>query len=116
VYVSQANHTHRLVAVAPHVGVHLVPADGHELGRLFGEETGDEVDKFEHCRWEAGPFGVPMLLDVEDRFVGAVVGRAPGGDHDGFLLDPVAAWSAADPAAEPLRLHDVADLDPGHPA
>jgi flavin reductase (DIM6/NTAB) family NADH-FMN oxidoreductase RutF len=116
VYVSQPNHTHRLATVASHLGVHMLAEADHELARLFGEETGDAVDKFERCRWEAGPFGVPMLPDVPHRFVGAVVGRVPGGDHDGFLLEPVAAWSPREAPARPLRLQDVTDLDPGHPA
>lgn len=120
VYVSQQNHTHRLVTKVSHLGVHLLADGQHELARLFGAETGDEIDKFARCEWEAGPHGVPLLTAVADRFVGAVVARVAGGDHDGFLVEPVAAWAEPDEAGadrpEPLRLHAVTDVEPGHPA
>jgi len=117
VYISQQNHTHRLVTAATHMGVHFLVEGQHELARLFGGETGDAVDKFSACEWLRGPHDVPMLTAVANRFIGAVVERVHGGDHDGFLLEPVAAWSVADDewaGREPLRFHDVADLDAGH--
>jgi len=46
VCISKVNHT---LAVAQHssgMGLHLLGADQVDLARLFGEETGDLVDKF----------------------------------------------------------------------
>lgn len=115
VYVSRANHTHRLAMAADRVGVHLLTADQLDLARLFGERTGDEVDKFARCRWAPGPDDVPILTDAAAWFVGRVVDRVPGGDHDGLLLEPVGA-DADDDGRPALRLHDAAGLHPGHPA
>ena len=46
VCVSKANHTFRTLPGARMVGVHLLSTADHDLAELFGERTGDEVDKF----------------------------------------------------------------------
>ena len=38
----------------------LTPAD-RELAALFGEHTGDDIDKVERCSWREGPYGLPVL-------------------------------------------------------
>ena len=73
------------------LGVHCVPADAPALAELFGGETGDEVDKFARCEWHDGPEGVPILDACANWFVGRVLNRIAAGDHDLFLLEPVAA-------------------------
>lgn len=89
VFISKNNHTFRVASEVEHLGVHVVPEDGEDLARLFGEKTGDDIDKFEQCRWEQGVAGVPLLEDCGDRFVGRVLDRFDAGDHIGFLLDPI---------------------------
>ncbi|QKW18129.1 flavin reductase [Kitasatospora sp. NA04385] len=118
VWLSHANHTHRVAARATALAVHLLPPDdaGTALARLFGEYTGDEVDKFARAAWRPGPAGVPVLAGAAAWFVGRVVGRIEGGDHTGFLLDPLADGTDAPPPPAVLTLRDVSDLDPGHPA
>jgi flavin reductase (DIM6/NTAB) family NADH-FMN oxidoreductase RutF len=115
--VSRANHTFSLAAEATHVGVHLLASDQLDLARLFGEATGDEVDKFAQCGWTAGPHGVPVLDEVVSWFVGLVVDRWAGdGDHLGLVLQPVAAAAPPDGWSGPLRLAEASELEPGHPA
>ncbi len=114
VCLSTANHTHALADRADHLVVHGAPADDEALVRLFGEETGDEVDKFTRCRWHEGPYGQPILEGVPAWFVGRIRSRHPFGDHEGFLLDPVAA--SGEELDGVLGLQDALDLDPGHPA
>ncbi|MFJ3788446.1 flavin reductase family protein [Kitasatospora sp. NPDC090091] len=114
VWISKANHTHRVAARARFVAVHLVPP-GHGLAELFGSATGDEVDKFATAAWIPGPGGVPLLSGVPAWFVGQVLDRADWGDHTGFLLDPITARN--DPAhATALTYRDVRGVEPGHPA
>lgn len=89
VFISDKNYTHGVACRAEHLGVHVVPADETDLASLFGETTGDEVDKFERCEWEAGPREVPVLTACGDRFIGRIVERIPSVDHTGFVLEPV---------------------------
>ena len=66
------------------------------LAELFGGQTGDRVDKFAHCEWRPGPAGVPILVRCENWFAGRVLERLDAGDHDAFLLAPIAAAAGGD--------------------
>lgn len=113
VFLSNKNHTHGVALEAPVLAVHVVPADAEDLARLFGEETGDDVDKFERCDWEPGPHGVPVLTRCPDRFVGDVLDRRPVGDHTAFLLEAVDV-EAGGGAFFPFRKAQA--FEPGHEA
>jgi flavin reductase (DIM6/NTAB) family NADH-FMN oxidoreductase RutF len=114
VCLSHNNRTFRHGREAELLGVHCVPAEAGELAELFGGETGDEVDKFARCAWHDGPGGVPILDACENWFAGRVVWRADAGDHDLFLLEPVAARAA--PAEREFSFHRAKRIDPGHQA
>ncbi|MEV3987385.1 flavin reductase family protein [Streptomyces sp. NPDC049837] len=116
VWLSTANRTYRVARHSTHLAVHLLHREQGELARLFGGETGDETDKFAHVAWQPRHGAVPVLTGACAWFVGRVHGRTGGGDHVGFLLDPVET-SPPVPGRPPLiMLSDVADLTPGHPA
>src|SRR6476469_3780378 len=68
--ISDKNRTYELALAADHLAVHLVLAAQLGLAELFGGETGDEVDKFAHCSWHQGEYGLPILDDCESWFVG----------------------------------------------
>lgn len=112
--LSKLNHTHAVALRASHLGVHVVPVEATALAELFGGETGDDVDKFAHCEWREGPFGVPLLEDCPNRFVGRVLARMDVGDHDGFLLEPV--WAEHRDGNPGLRFGWAKQIEPGHPA
>jgi flavin reductase (DIM6/NTAB) family NADH-FMN oxidoreductase RutF len=114
VCLSHNNRTYRRARDAPALGVHLVPEHAAALAELFGGETGDEVDKFARCAWRDGPEGVPLLDDCPNRFVGRVLWRAGAGDHDAFLLEPVAAERGS--AEDEFTFHRAKRIDPGHEA
>lgn len=114
VCISQANHTHPIAMEADHIAVHLLGADQHELARLFGSRSADEVDKFTRCRWRTGPHGLPILSGVPAWFTGRVIDRVALGDHTGVLVAPDGGDAAPDPAG-PLTFRQVGDLEPGHP-
>ncbi|NMK63241.1 flavin reductase, partial [Staphylococcus capitis] len=59
--LSEKNHTWRASQQASHLAVHIIPRAEDELVHLFGELTGDSVDKFARCTWRDGPHGVPIL-------------------------------------------------------
>ena len=113
--LSKRNHTYRVAEKTEHLAVHLIERRHCELARLFGSETGDNIDKFGHCAWHSGPNGLPILDDAAGWFVGAVLNRYDVGDHVGFLLEPIEG-SAPDRFEQLVTFSDVRDLDPGHEA
>jgi flavin reductase (DIM6/NTAB) family NADH-FMN oxidoreductase RutF len=113
VCISEANHTARPAFDGDVLVVHLLRETDIALARLFGEETGDEVDKFASVAWHPGPHGVPVV-DALDWFAGRVVARHDVGDHVAILVEPFAGECEHD--APPLGFQSVRNLDPGHPA
>jgi flavin reductase (DIM6/NTAB) family NADH-FMN oxidoreductase RutF len=111
VCLSHTNRTYRRGRDAELVGVHCVPAGEAALAELFGGETGDDVDKFARCAWHDGPGGVPILDACENWFVGRVLQRVDAGDHDAFLLEPVAAHCGAHGE---FTFHRAMHIKPGH--
>jgi flavin reductase (DIM6/NTAB) family NADH-FMN oxidoreductase RutF len=114
VCLSHENRTFRRGRHTELLGVHCVPADAGALAELFGGTTGDDVDKFARCAWHDGPGGVPILDDCANWFVGRVVWRADAGDHDAFLLEPVAAQAGASEGE--FTFHRAKRIDAGHDA
>jgi flavin reductase (DIM6/NTAB) family NADH-FMN oxidoreductase RutF len=113
--MSRRNHTFTVAARSEHLAVHLVARRHLDLARLFGGQTGDQINKFEHCSWHSGPAGMPILDDAIAWFVGKTLSRIDLGDHVGYLLEPVTAH-APDRAEALVSFSDVADLKPGHEA
>jgi flavin reductase (DIM6/NTAB) family NADH-FMN oxidoreductase RutF len=115
VCLSEKNRTLRIAQNAQAVAVHLVFADQLPLARLFGGETGDDVDKLAQCNWHDGPSGLPILDDCRSWFEGIVLERLGLGDHVGFLLEPRTTHNSAS-GCQPLFFKDIQSLEPGHPA
>lgn len=115
VFLSDKNYTYRVAREAKALGIHLVPAERVDLARLFGEETGDHVDKFERCEWTEGTLGVPVVTACRDRFVARIVEQIStrGGDHVGFVLEPLEVEAQG---GSFLPFSKAQDLEPGHEA
>jgi flavin reductase (DIM6/NTAB) family NADH-FMN oxidoreductase RutF len=113
--LSKRNHTYRVARDADHLAVHVLSRQHVELARLFGSQTGDEVDKFGRCAWHVGPYDMPILDDAVAWFVGRVLARFDAGDHVGHLLEPIAG-DAPESFGDLVTFVDVADVDPGHEA
>ncbi len=114
VCVSNKNRTLQVAARADALAVHFLPVTAIGLARLFGGETGDELDKFSRCRWHAGPDGLPILDECGRWFAGRIVERRALGDHVGFVLEPFAA--SDDGSTATLAFHRAKELSPGHEA
>jgi flavin reductase (DIM6/NTAB) family NADH-FMN oxidoreductase RutF len=113
--ISKLNRTFEVAAQADLVMVHALGAANEGLARLFGEETGDQIDKFSQCDWRPGPDGrTPVLTDCPRWFAGEIVDRVDPGDHLGLVLAPIAA-ECGDHGPQ-LGFQALRDLDPGHPA
>jgi flavin reductase (DIM6/NTAB) family NADH-FMN oxidoreductase RutF len=115
VCISNVNHTHRIASHASVLVVHALRAAQRDLADLFGSETGDEIDKFEHCAWSPGPGGTPVLTGT-DWFAGRVIERWDAGDHTAMLLDVLPEGSADRGDERQLGFQQIRDLDPGHDA
>lgn len=113
--LSKRNHTYRVGHDADHLAVHVLSRQHADLARLFGGQTGDEVDKFDRCGWHAGPEDMPILDDAVAWFVGRVLARFDAGDHVGHILDPIAG-EAPESFGDLITFADVADVEPGHEA
>jgi flavin reductase (DIM6/NTAB) family NADH-FMN oxidoreductase RutF len=114
VCLSDKNRTFRVAGEASVMVVHLVAADQDELATLFGENTGDELDKFRECAWTPGPEGTPILDECRNWFAGRILERLPAGDHHAFLLDPFDG--ASDSGQEQFAFHRAKRMEPGHEA
>jgi len=114
VCLSDKNRTFRVAQDASVMVVHLVPRQEDELAKLFGERTGDEVDKFERCAWSPGPESTPVLDACGNWFAGRILERFAAGDHDAFLLEPFEGASDSD--QEQFAFHRAKRMDPGHEA
>lgn len=115
VCLSKANHTFGVATEAPVLAVHWLGEDDRALARLFGGETDDDVDKFDHCSWRPGLGDVPVLDGVKAWVAGPVISRFDVGDHVAFVIAPEAG-DVPDPSVRHLGFQAVKDLKPGHPA
>ncbi|GAB3623612.1 flavin reductase family protein [Mariniluteicoccus endophyticus] len=117
VWLSKANHTYRTALRATHLAVHFLGADDRALAERFGTDTGEETDKFEDLDVSEGPGGVPLVDALPRRLAGARIALLDvGGDHVCLTIAVDHAQTDGDESFVPLRVGDLADLEPGHEA
>ncbi|MET7641313.1 flavin reductase family protein [Streptomyces sp. NPDC005438] len=83
------------IAVATHVGVHVLAEGQRELAATFARSGADRFAP--PTRWRPGPSGVPLLEGVLAWMVCRVVARVPAGDHRVVVAEVV----SGDPLAGP---------------
>lgn len=116
VWLSKANRTYRVAAFADRMALHFLGPTHHELAKLFGGATGDDIDKFAHCEWTAGPGGVPLLDGVPNRIIGHKVSLVDDVTADHVCVTLAPEEVAISQRYSPLRLSAIADIEPGHDA
>lgn len=114
VWISKENRTYDVARRCDVLTVHFLESTHFELAELFATLTGDDVDKFSRCRWRSGTGGAVVLEDSSRWVTGRILERCNGGDHEGFLMEPIDA--AAGPWAGQLGFQEVKQLEAGHPA
>jgi flavin reductase (DIM6/NTAB) family NADH-FMN oxidoreductase RutF len=113
VYISEANHTYGVARRASHLLVHFLDRRQHDLAAHFGELSGDTVDKFDGVPWRPGPDGrTPRIGGVDAWLFGRIEGRHSGGDHRGFVLEPLQVRCPR--RFRQLDYQDVRDLVAAH--
>ena len=112
VWLSKANRTFRIVVHADGFGLHFLEEKDGELAELFRVCTGDDEDKFTHCKWdiESMAFGCSTVEPESPRVASACSAT-------------VATTSASVPrcttarfpaTSRPLGPPEVRDIDVGH--
>ncbi len=96
------------------MGLHLLGEEQVDLARLFGEETGDLVDKFASVDWRLGCTGAPLLVDTAVSMEGDILGHFSVGDHVAFLMRAVRSVAGGHRGI--LTHRGAPPLEPGHPA
>jgi flavin reductase (DIM6/NTAB) family NADH-FMN oxidoreductase RutF len=114
VMLSKANRTFRVAQSTDTLVVHFLHEADHDLAVLFGEETGDDVDKFAACEWQEGPQATPTLSGTRGWVAGKVLARHDCGDHVAHLVDVMAG--RVDRPGPQLGYQAVRAFHPGHPA
>jgi flavin reductase (DIM6/NTAB) family NADH-FMN oxidoreductase RutF len=114
VCVSKVNHTFSVAERSAGMGLHFLGADQVDMARLFGQETGDLVDKFASVDWRLGTTGAPLLVDSAVSMEGQILGHFSVGDHEAFLMRALRA--AAGGGGGLLTYRSAPRLHPGHPA
>jgi flavin reductase (DIM6/NTAB) family NADH-FMN oxidoreductase RutF len=110
--ISKTNHTHREAARTDLLAVHVLDDDDRHLAEVFGELTGDAVDKLSLVEWHEGPGGIPILAGTAGWFACRVVTRVDLGDHTGHVLEVVAAEHRR--PVHQLGYQAVKGMRPGH--
>jgi flavin reductase (DIM6/NTAB) family NADH-FMN oxidoreductase RutF len=114
VCISTANHTFEVARHSSALGLHLLGRGDHGTASLFAEYTGDDTDKFAHCRWRLGQTGVPLLEECAAWVEGPVLFQQSLGDHHGFVIEPTAGGGI--PSRGLLMLRGGEYLIPAHPS
>lgn len=113
VCVSEVNRTYQIIFRTGIVVAHFLGRENTALAKLFGEKTGDEVDKFLRCRWTSGPGGAPVLEDCSHWISGEILERVNVGDHTALFLKPSTGrcerWQGQ------LGYQAIRGIAPGHP-
>lgn len=112
--ISRLNHTLGVAVRSSAMGLHLLGQDQLDMARLFGEETGDVVDKFADVDWRIGTTGAPLLADVSLALEGTILGHFSVGDHEAFLVRAIRAVGG--PGRGLLTHRTSPTLHPGHPS
>jgi flavin reductase (DIM6/NTAB) family NADH-FMN oxidoreductase RutF len=114
VCISVENYTLEIARPGASLAVHFLADVDMALARLFGETTGDEIDKFDRCRWVSGPLGLPILRQHGAWVAGPIVQSCVVGDHVATVIDVMHGRGSA--STDQLQFSAVKDLEPGHPA
>jgi flavin reductase (DIM6/NTAB) family NADH-FMN oxidoreductase RutF len=112
--ISRQNRTCRVADAAPGLAIHGISEAERDLAELFGGETGDETDKFEHCEWSTGNLGLPILARAPGWIAGTIEARFDAGDHIAHVVKPTAAELRR--PFDPLPTRGATDIEPGHDA
>src|ERR1700722_19527028 len=86
VCVSKVNYTFTVVERSKALAVHLLGSDQRDMASLFGEWSGDDIDKFRQLDWKEGILGAPLIRDGAAWVEGPIINRMSVCDHQAPLI------------------------------
>jgi flavin reductase (DIM6/NTAB) family NADH-FMN oxidoreductase RutF len=113
VCISVANRTFDVAQRCAGIALHLLGADQGDVASLFGEESGDWMDKFERVEWTVGVTGAPRLAECAAWVEGPIIATFDVGDHHAFVIEVTAGGAGAHGGR--FMLSNAHELDAGHP-
>jgi flavin reductase (DIM6/NTAB) family NADH-FMN oxidoreductase RutF len=113
VCISRVNHTFDVITRSTVMALHLLGEDQADTASLFGELSGDQVDKFDDLGWHPGPAGVPVLDECVAWMAAGIIGRFDVGDHEAQFIYPMDARAGTSTGL--LTRASAPDLQPAHP-
>jgi flavin reductase (DIM6/NTAB) family NADH-FMN oxidoreductase RutF len=114
VCVSKVNHTFRIVERSTSLALHLLGSDQGWIASLFGEISGNEMEKFAEVKWSRGITGAPVLSACAAWVEGSIINRMSAGDHEAFLM--TVANGGLGNSEGIFMLSDAVGFEPGNPA
>lgn len=114
VMLSKLNRTCHVAQGAETLIVHFLNEQNRNLATLFGEASGDDVDKFAQCEWNEGLDGAPVLAGTRGWVAGRILDRLDAGDHMGHLVE--VHETRIDTPGAPITYQTVRGMEAGHPA
>ncbi len=112
VCISKTNHTFDVVTRSEVLALHLLGDDQNDVASLFGEATGDEVDKFANISWHASTLGVPVLDECAAWLAMGIVRPINAGDHMALMTYPLIGGPGSRSGL--LTLRSAISLEAGH--
>jgi flavin reductase (DIM6/NTAB) family NADH-FMN oxidoreductase RutF len=113
VCISKLNRSYFVAERSTTLALHRLGDDQVDLASLFGEHTGDSMDKFERCQWHDGRSGAPILAECGAWIEGSILNSFSVGDHHAFEIAPVDAGLGRHQGL--LTFRKIPPLEPGHP-
>ncbi|HEY1762921.1 MAG TPA: flavin reductase family protein [Acidimicrobiales bacterium] len=114
IMLSKLNRTCHVAQATDTLIVHFLNEHNHQLATLFGQASGDDINKFADCEWNEGPDGTPILTGTRGWVEGRTLDRFDAGDHIGHLVEVQEAQ--IDALGAPLGYQTVRGMEAGHPA
>jgi len=108
VAVSPLRHTHGLLRDGGEFTVSVLREGQVEVARLFGLQTGRELDKWSRADSVPMGGGAPALRDCAARLLCRLIGRHPAGDHEILVGEVLVSEVVAGGPALPMRGTDYA--------
>ncbi|MDO9695053.1 MAG: flavin reductase family protein [Candidatus Latescibacteria bacterium] len=108
VAVSPLRHTHGLLRDEGEFTVSVLREGQVEVARLFGLQSGRDLDKWERTPAVLLGGGVPALRDCAARLLCRLVARHPAGDHDLLVGEVLVSEVVGGGPALPMRGTDYA--------
>ncbi len=108
VSVSPLRHTHGLLRDGGEFTVSVLREGQVEVARLFGLQSGRDLDKWERTPAVLLGGGVPALRDCAARLLCRLAGRHPAGDHELLVGEVLGSEVVGGGPALPMRGTDYA--------